>query len=120
MKISHKVPRAAFKSSESVSPEYQAEVDRTTEKAMVAFERAQRRLEAAENRLVKAREAAAMSKDRKKDKHLARQVAEIAELVELRREELRQLAAVMRSVPASSQHRGRGHFRPVPQPGEQI
>ena len=40
--------------------------------------------------------------------------AELAELLEMRREELRELEAMMHSVPASAAHRGTKSYRPVP------
>ncbi len=46
-------------------------------------------------------------------------LAELAELAELRREELLQLAAMMREIPASVAHRGTGAYRPVP-PGRGV
>jgi hypothetical protein len=40
-----------------------------------------------------------------------------AELVELRREELQRVEALMKGVPASAEHRGVRGFRPAPTPG---
>lgn len=40
--------------------------------------------------------------------------AELIEVLEMRREELRELEAMMRSVPASAEHRGIKSYRPVP------
>lgn len=115
MKLKHNVPACAYR-SDPVTPEYQAEVDHSTGKAMAAWRRAQRRLEAAERRHLKAREAVARSSTRTRAKELA--VA--AELVELRREELQQIEALMKAAPAAAHHRGNRSFRPIPAPGRQV
>lgn len=119
MKIKHKIPLCAYR-SDPITPEYQAEVDRSTNKAMLEYERARRRLEAAERRLRKAEEASRVAGARKKVKATARELAVAAELVELRREELHRLEALMKNVPASAEHRGKRSYRPVPQPGRQV
>lgn len=112
MKLKHNVPASAYR-SDPVTPEYQAEVDRSTDKAMVAWRRAQRRLEAAERRHLKAKQAVARSSSRTK----ARELAVAAELVELRREELLAIEALMKAAPAAAQYRGNRSFRPIPKPG---
>lgn len=119
MKITHHVPTSAFR-SDPITLEYQREVDRATDKAVVAYERGRRRLEAAELRLRKAEDAALRSGDRRKQKERARELAVAAELVELRREELQRLEALMQASPASAEHRGKRSFRPVPQPGRKF
>lgn len=120
MKIKHKIPLCAYR-SDPITPEYQAEVDRSTNKAMLEYAPAQRRLEAAERRLRKAEEASRAAGARKKVKATAaRELAVAAELVELRREELQRLEALMKNVPASAEHRGKRSYRPVPQPGRQV
>lgn len=118
MKIQHHVPALGLR-PDPITPEYQAEVDRATDKAMVAYERAQRRLRAAELRLDRANEAAHPA-SRKRAKAIQRERAVAAELVELRREELQRIEALMKTVPASAQHRGLESFRPVPTPGGTI
>lgn len=120
MKLRHRIPSAAFSGSESVTPEYQAQVDRSTTKAQVAYERAQRNLAAALRRQERADEAllANGAKGRKKDTALVRAAKVAAELVELRREELQELDRLMKAAPASSTHRsGRQGHRPVPAQG---
>lgn len=117
MKIRHNVPACALR-TDPVTPEYQAEVDRATTKLMRDYERAQRRLEAAEQRLQRAESAATRRK--KSARVLAHETRVAAELVELRREELQHIEALMKSVPASAEHRGTRSFRPVPQPGRQV
>lgn len=120
MKIRHRVPTAAFGGSDPVTPEYQAQVDRSTTKAQTAYERAQRNLAAALRRQERADEAvlANAAKGRKKDTALVRAAKVAAELVELRREELLELERLMKAAPASSTHRGgrKGH-RPIPAQG---
>lgn len=116
MKIKHNAlvrqPRSA-----TIAPEYQAEVDRSTNKAMAAFERAQRRLVAAESRLERAEQRIAKRLDAQRRRAADRELKVAAELVELRREELQYVEALMKSAPASAEHRGVRGFRPVPQPG---
>jgi len=118
MKINHRVPLQAFRSA-LVTPEYQARVDRDTSKATVAYEQAKRRLAAAELRQQKADERvlATVTLGQKKRGHLIREAQVAAELVELRREELLRLEAMMKHIPASVEHRGRKAYRPIPQPG---
>lgn len=118
MKIRHKAPACPIQ-SDPVTPEYQAEVDRSTNKAMAAYERAQRRLEAAQRRLEKANRAKARAKG-KGAKRLTRSVLAASEAVEARREELRQIEATMTAAPASAEHRGQRSYRPVPRPGRQV
>lgn len=117
MKIRHHVRNASLK-SDPVSPEYQAEVDRSTNKAQVAWERAKRKLLAAERRLAlaDAKVVARAALGKPTNDSLARECRIAAELVELRREELQFIENLMQSIPGGgSQHRGRGTHRPVPQ-----
>lgn len=116
MKIKHNVPACALR-IEPVTVEYQVEVDRSTSKAMVAFERAQRRLAAAELRLEKAEARNAQRLSVIQQRAATRELKVAAELVELRREELQRIEALMKSAPASAEHRGVRGFRPVPTPG---
>lgn len=116
MKIRHNVPPLGLR-SEPITPGYQAEVDRSTSKAMVAYERAQRRLRAAEQRLEQARAAQDRAADKRAARAAKRELAVALELVELRREELRRVESLMKAAPASAEHRGVRGFRPVPKPG---
>lgn len=116
MKIRHNAPPIGLR-SDPITPEYQAEVDRATDKAMVAYERAQRRLQAAEQRLERARAARDRAADKRAARNAKRELAVALELVELRREELRRVESLMKSAPASANHRGVRSFRPVPMPG---
>lgn len=123
MKLRHRIPTAALRDSDPVTPDYQAQVDRSTAKAQVAYERAQRNLTAALRRLERADEAvlANAAKGRKKDGALVRAAKVAAELVELRREELQELERLMKAAPASSTHRsGRKGHRPIPAQGSII
>lgn len=120
MRLKHNVPPAAFR-VDPITPEYQAEVDRATAKAVVDYERAQRRLRAAEERLERARERSARQTiNAKRSRAIARELAVAAELVELRREELQRLEDMMRAAPASAEHRGVKSYSPVPRPGRQV
>ena len=116
MKLKHNVPAFEPRSA-TITPEFQAEVDRSTNKAMLAYERAQRRLSAAEARLARAEERSAKRLDAQRQRVADRELKVAAELVELRREELQRVEALMKSAPASAEHRGVRGFRPVPQPG---
>lgn len=116
MKIRHKIPAAALK-SDAITPAYQAEVDRSTNKAQIAYERAERKLAAASQRLEQADEIiiAANSRGRKPSHDQLREVRIAAELVELRREELLAIERLMKSSGVGgNQNRGRGGHRPVP------
>lgn len=110
MKIKHRVPLVA--KSDPITSEYQDELDRTAAKAEAAYNRALKRLEAAEARLAKAQEKKAAPRQHK------RQIAELEAMVELRRIELQNLHLLMTASPASSMHRGTaGGHRHVPSPG---
>jgi hypothetical protein len=111
MKIKHRVPAHLLPASDPVTPEYQAEVDRSTAKAEAAYRRAEQRLEREEARLERARGKA-------KTKRQLHDVKVLEALVELRRTELQKLHMMMVASPASSQHRGThaGH-RHIPSPG---
>lgn len=113
MKLTHHVSAIGLR-SDPVTPEYQAEVDRSTDKAMAEWKRAQKRLEAAERRLARVQASRAATRNRKRD------LAVAAELVELRREELLRIEALMKAAPAAAQYRGVRSYRPVPQPGSPI
>lgn len=108
MKIKHRIPPEAHFVSDRVTPEYQAEVDRSTAKAEVREAAALRRLDAAMSRLAKAERIKAKGQ---------RDRAVIAgrELVEVRRQELLLIQRQMSTAPSSARSRGRGHAkRPVP------
>lgn len=119
MKITHHVPAHAIRLTDAVTPEYQAEVDRSTRRAEMRHAVAVNKLRAAEARLAKADGKLLLAASVGKTSRAAkREVAVAAELVELRREELRRIEATMKSVPASLEHRGRKGYRPVPPPGQ--
>lgn len=109
MKIKHRVPVAKPK-SDPISEDYQAEVDRATAKLEKQYEAAQRRLEAA----IRKAEAA---QGRAKGKGKSKSEIELWALVELRRKELAQIAALMHPSGAGVKHRGRASFTPVPRDG---
>jgi hypothetical protein len=112
MRLRHNVPSIELR-SDPVSASYQAEVDRSTNKAVLAYERAQRRLASAERRLDRAN----AKQQRTSNRRAAREVAIALELVELRREELKRIESLMKAAPASAEHRGVRGFRPIPTPG---
>lgn len=90
-----------------ISPEYQAQVDRSTEKLERLYRRAQRSVEAAQKRLEKAQRLR-VERERKKAVKVAEEV--LAE----RLRELAEYERMMTSTPASLAHRGRGAWRKVP------
>lgn len=104
MKIRHKPTRAqlaaAFR-NDPITPEYQAEIDRTMEKTRVEYERAQRRLDAAERKLRRAHR-------QRNARNRKRQIAELEILVELRRAELEQIHRIMTATRAGSAATQRG------------
>lgn len=106
MKIRHRVPVEQLMRSATLTPEYQAEVDRTMAKAETAWRRAQKRLADAERRLLRAKTKPAAGK---RVQH-RRQIAELEALVELRRQELERTHRLMTATGAPSTKRGRkGH-----------
>ena len=109
MKIRHNIPIDAMK-SDPISPRYQAEVDRCTERAETAHAAAIRRLESAERRLAKARAKVKKRADE-------RRVAHLEIVVEMRRVELEGLHRLMVATRYPATARGTSSFRPVPKPG---
>lgn len=116
MKLSHNIPARRL-GSDPITPAYQAEVDKSTNRAMVAYERAQRRLAAANDRLTRARAKRDAAVSIRVQRAADRELRVATELVELRRDELLEVEALMKAVPASAEHRGTRGFRPVPMPG---
>lgn len=105
MKIQHKMNPGYWDPKPAViEGDYQDEIDRTLEKARVAYERAERRLASAEARLAKAERRTTNSR---------RQIEELELLVMLRRDELERYRRMMVSVPQSAAHRGTKSFRPL-------
>jgi hypothetical protein len=106
MKIRHNAHGAWRRPSAEVDDAYEAQVQRSTDKAERQYAAAQRGLDRAEERLAKVVSS-------KKTANRKRQLAELEALVELRRNELEQYRRMMTSVAASAEHRGRDSFRPV-------
>lgn len=107
MKLEHKVNPNWRRPSAAVSDAYEAEVRRSTERGERLYRQAEKRLHQAERRLERVRTA-------KSAKNRTRQIAELEALVELRRTELDNYRRLMESTAASSEHRGRKSYRPVP------
>jgi len=99
MKIRHRIPLDQLNKSAILTPEYQAEVDRTMAKAQVAFEQAQKRLEYEERRRARVQK---QRPSHKRDKHLK----ELDALIELRRIDLEKYHRLMVSTGAPSTSRG--------------
>lgn len=102
--------------SAAITPEYQAEVDRSMDRGRQRWEHTQAELAKAERR--RARTAAKKPRTAKQTKHQKRLLAELDELIELHRMRLRDLSALMTQSPQSSVHRGTRSYRPVPEQGE--
>jgi hypothetical protein len=110
MKITHRVPTIAPRSA-ITTPEYEAEVQRSTQALERRYRRAEQRLRSAEAR----RETVLRRQVREaQQRKYARELREAIALVELRRTELEALARMMQAAPASSVHRGDRSYRPVP------
>lgn len=107
MKIKHRVPVHLLGKSDPITPEYQAEVDKTVARAEAAHRRAMKRLRSAEKRLTQARES------QSKRHH----IATLEALVELRRVELEQLHRLMVATGAPSTSRGTKSRRHINQGG---
>lgn len=96
-----------------LDPAYEAEVERMTVSREVAWAAAERKLAAAERKaekLTRVAESATGKKKRLTKKELAAAWA----MVELRRNELEDLARGMTTSPAPTQNRGTDSYRPVP------
>ena len=109
-KITHRVPlHACGLKSDPITPEYQAEIDRTMIHAEAAYKRAQKRLRAAERRLARAQHSTALPAKKRR-----RQIQELEALVELRRLEMEQTHRLMVATGAPSPNRGKHSYRNVP------
>lgn len=113
MKITHRVPPNYVRGAE-ITPEYQAEVDRTMQRAEAEYRRAQAAVAAAERRLARLERRAEKEGRRRQ---LRQQITTAAALVELRRIELEKYHRMATASPASAEHRGVRSYRNVPQPG---
>lgn len=106
MKRRHRIPPQAYFVTEPVTPEYQAEVDRTLTRAQQRERDAQRRLEVAEQKVLQAEAAQPLNK---------RALLAARELAEIRRQELLDVQRTMGRAPAAAANRGLGHAkRPIP------
>ena len=126
MKIRHKPPANIFRSA-TLTPEYQAEVDRSMARGRQRWEAEQAALEKAERR--RARLAANLERDqaratsgqaKKKVRATRREIAELDEQIEMYRAHLQSLQRIMTSHGASSTHRGVKSYRPVPKQGDVV
>lgn len=112
MKMHHHVP-VAQTSSDPVSAEYMAEVEKHTARGEAAYAKAQKRLEAAERRLARAHRRRERAKTKRDQRDATKSAAYLAEVVELRRQELTDLHRTLRGSPQSSTHRGDRSHRHV-------
>jgi hypothetical protein len=108
-----------------LDPEYEAQVDKATQKLQAKWEKAQRKLEAARlsaeeslRRFEKAEKNKAATAEAKKNKQIAEMEYQRALVLIAEREaELLELEMMMTSTPAGSQNRGNKSFRSVPAKG---
>lgn len=107
MRIAHKVRPPRNPKPVEIDSEYQAQVDRSTEKLEQAYLKAQRAVQAAERRLERAREL-------RQQRERAKAVREAEATLAQRLEELAEYERMMTSTPASLKHRGRGGWKKVP------
>lgn len=108
MKITHRNPAASWfyvPPSAVVDADYEAEVQRCTDRGEREYQRRMARLAKAEARLAKARTVKKIPR---------RRLADLVAVVELRRAELEEYRRMMTSSPASATHRGPRGYRPVP------
>ncbi len=91
-----------------ITPEYQAEVDRSTEKLERRYRLAQKAVETARARKARAELIVGHAKLRRK------RVAEAEAVLEARLAELADLERMMTTSPASARHRGVKSFTKVP------
>ena len=109
MRIKHKVRAPHNPKPAEISPEYQAEVDRASEKLQRRYERAKKAVEAARFR----RERAALIVGQKQLR--AQRLAEAEAALAARIAELDELERLMQANPyASLTHRGREGWTKVP------
>lgn len=107
MRIRHKVNHGWAPKPRN-DPGWERQVER---EASLQTDRRQKRIEDAERRLLRSEKRLEAAESRREP--LVR-VAELRVIVERRRDELRQLQALMTSTSAPSTNRGRGSFRGVP------
>jgi hypothetical protein len=91
-----------------ITPEYQAEVDRSTEKLERRYRLARKAVETARSRKERAELIVGHAKLRRK------RIAEAESVLEARLAELADLERMMTTSPASARHRGVKSFRKVP------
>lgn len=116
MKIQHRVPDSALTNNMTgrLTAEYQAEVDRSTERLQREYDQEMRRSAAAGRRLTRLQAKGRRATSSRQRRNIEREIRVAWEQVELRREELTRLASLMQSTPAGATHRGDRSFRPVP------
>lgn len=117
MRITHRPASGAswwaVPESDPVPPEYEAQVQLTTQRAEREYRNALRRFERAEAKLA----AAQQLRERNRKAVKLKQLKELEALVEIRREELADWHRMMVATSASAEHRGPKSYRPVPKPG---
>jgi hypothetical protein len=126
MKMQHRAPsNLSNNMTGKLDPEYEAEVEKATQKLQAKWEKAQRRLESARlsaeeslRRFEKAEKNKAATAEAKKNRQIAEvQYQRALILIAEREAELVELEMMMTSTPAGSQNRGTKSFRAVPAKG---
>lgn len=116
MKPQHRIryKEVSYNMTGKLDPDYEREVEASTMKLEVAYEKAKRRAEAAEKRISRAAHKMEHAKV-KRSRETARKehIAALAEY-EARLKELEELQALMTSTPAGSSNRGTKSYRHVP------
>lgn len=105
----HRIPIEHLRLTDPVTPEYQAQVDRSTTRLEREFAAATRRVAKAEDQVRRALAATGQSR-----KSRQRDIARAQAAVELRRAELAKYESLMMASDFAARHRGRDSYRPVP------
>lgn len=116
MKPQHRIPyrEISYNMTGKLDPDYEREVEASTMKLEVAYEKARRRAEAAEKRIARAAHKMENAKVRRSRETARKEhMAALAEY-EDRLKELQELQALMTYTPAGSANRGTKSYRHVP------
>jgi hypothetical protein len=113
-KSRHRVPvEIVMRITAEITPEYQRQVDRSTEKLEREYIQAQKRLEAAERRALKVGPEPHAKKRRSTADTREKRLIDLWAEVELRRQELMDIERLMHGSHVPQRNRGRGSFKPV-------
>ena len=115
MKIKHRVPLQNFSQDMTgkLDPEYERQVERSTNKLEVEYAKAQRRFESLEKRIAKTQIQVDTLKVKKARDKAKKEYKNLIDELEERRAELLELERMMTYTPAGSQNRGSKSYRPI-------